>query len=306
MSDKAYIQDWIRPQGVTPLHETRYDTLTVTPSLADGLADSDPSIVNLRLHRPKKLNAFNMQMWNDLDAFFQQVEATPTVRAVVIRGEGRGFSSGMDLQVFAAMQEVISAIPCDAKKRGHLMQLIRRFQHIVSAPERCRAVDFITACDLRLCDSSADFSVKEIDLAIVADVGTLQRLPLLVGEQRAKELSYTGRSFFGTEAERMGYGFLFRHSLPLTCTWIQHSFVLKSHVDSSALFSDAAALAATIASKSPVTIRGIKKTIQYRRDHTTEDSLRQVELWNAAMLQSEDLVEAFTAMASKKSPQFHD
>ncbi|ETV89894.1 hypothetical protein H310_15263 [Aphanomyces invadans] len=242
-----------------------------------------------------------MQMWNDLDAFFQQVEATPTVRAVVIRGEGRGFSSGMDLQVFAAMQEVISAIPCDAKKRGHLMQLIRRFQHIVSAPERCRvpviaavhgicwggAVDFITACDLRLCDSSADFSVKEIDLAIVADVGTLQRLPLLVGEQRAKELSYTGRSFFGTEAERMG-------------------FVLKSHVDSSALFSDAAALAATIASKSPVTIRGIKKTIQYRRDHTTEDSLRQVELWNAAMLQSEDLVEAFTAMASKKSPQFHD
>ncbi|RHZ22451.1 hypothetical protein DYB37_000992 [Aphanomyces astaci] len=300
-SDKALIQSWIQPHVATPLYETRYDTLTITPSLADGLADSDPSIVNLRLNRPTKLNAFNMQMWNELESFFQQVEATPSVRAVVIRGEGRGFSSGMDLQVFAAMQEIMETIPCDAKKRERLMQLIRRFQHIVSAPERSRvpviaavhgicwggAVDFITACDLRVCDISADFSVKEIDLAIVADVGTLQRLPLLVGEQRAKELSYTGRSFFGTEAERIG-------------------LVLEAHVDPSALFAHAASLAASIASKSPVTIRGIKKTIQYRRDHTTDDSLRQVELWNAAMLQSEDLVEAFTAMTSKKTPQFRD
>ncbi|ETV79481.1 hypothetical protein H257_07478 [Aphanomyces astaci] len=300
-SDKALIQSWIQPHVATPLHETRYDTLTITPSLADDLADSDPSIVNLRLNRPTKLNAFNMQMWNELESFFQQVEATPSVRAVVIRGEGRGFSSGMDLQVFAAMQEIMGTIPCDAKKRERLMQLIRRFQHIVSAPERSRvpviaavhgicwggAVDFITACDLRVCDISADFSVKEIDLAIVADVGTLQRLPLLVGEQRAKELSYTGRSFFGTEAERIG-------------------LVLEAHVDSSALFAHAASVAASIASKSPVTIRGIKKTIQYRRDHTTDDSLRQVEHWNAAMLQSEDLVEAFTAMTSKKTPQFRD
>ncbi|RQM30154.1 hypothetical protein B5M09_001920 [Aphanomyces astaci] len=285
-SDKALIQSWIQPHVATPLHETRYDTLTITPSLADDLADSDPSIVNLRLNRPTKLNAFNMQMWNELESFFQQVEATPSVRAVVIRGEGRGFSSGMDLQVFAAMQEIMGTIPCDAKKRERLMQLIRRFQHIVSAPERS-AVDFITACDLRVCDISADFSVKEIDLAIVADVGTLQRLPLLVGEQRAKELSYTGRSFFGTEAERIG-------------------LVLEAHVDSSALFAHAASVAASIASKSPVTIRGIKKTIQYRRDHTTDDSLRQVEHWNAAMLQSEDLVEAFTAMTSKKTPQFRD
>ncbi|RHY80310.1 hypothetical protein DYB31_003566 [Aphanomyces astaci] len=321
-SDKALIQSWIQPHVATPLHETRYDTLTITPSLADDLADSDPSIVNLRLNRPTKLNAFNMQMWSELESFFQQVEATPSVRAVVIRGEGRGFSSGMDLQVFAAMQEIMGTIPCDAKKRERLMQLIRRFQHIVSAPERSRvpviaavhgicwggAVDFITACDLRVCDISADFSVKEIDLAIVADVGTLQRLPLLVGEQRAKELSYTGRSFFGTEAERIGYiaaCFLSSMYIPSSLQSCGR-LVLEAHVDSSALFAHAASVAASIASKSPVTIRGIKKTIQYRRDHTTDDSLRQVEHWNAAMLQSEDLVEAFTAMTSKKTPQFRD
>ncbi|KAF0684357.1 Aste57867_23670 [Aphanomyces stellatus] len=300
-SDAALVQQWIRPQVATPLHETQFETLSITPSLADGLADSDPSILNVRLNRPKKLNSFSLQMWSELDTLFELVEATPSIRAVVVRGEGRCFSSGIDLSAFATLQQVLAANPCEAKKREGLMAFIRRLQHVISAPERCRvpviaavhglawgaAVDFVSACDLRLSDASADFSVKEIDLAIVADIGTLQRFPLLVGEQRAKELSYTGRSFFGAEAASMG-------------------FVLENHVDAPALFAAAAALAQSIASKSPLTIRGIKKTIHYRRDHSTEDSLRQIELWNASMLQSEDLVEAFTAMSTKTPAHFKD
>ncbi|CAK4705194.1 hypothetical protein LEN26_000609 [Aphanomyces euteiches] len=299
-SDKI-LQHWIRPEVATPLHETRFETLSITPSLADGLANSDPSVLNVRLNRPKKINAFNMQMWEDLETLFERIQETPSIRAVVVRGEGRGFSSGMELQVFAEIQEVLGKVPCEAKKREGLMKVIRRFQHIISAPERCRvpviaaihgicwggAVDFITACDLRVCDNAADFSVKEVDLAIVADIGTLQRLPVLIGEQRAKELSYTGRSFHGAEAEHIG-------------------LVLKHHVDAAATFEHAAQLAQTIASKSPVTVRGVKKAINYRRDHSTEDSLHQVEQWNASMLLSEDLIEAYMSMTAKKPPQFKD
>ncbi|KDO26240.1 hypothetical protein SPRG_08315 [Saprolegnia parasitica CBS 223.65] len=305
-SNILLLREWIQPTAsVTKLQDLSFETLAITSSLngaaTSGNAGVQDGVLNVRLHRPKKLNAFDMQMWNELDVLFQAIEHTPEVRAVVIRGEGRGFSSGMDLGVFAAMQELITSFECEGRKREALLGVIARFQRIISAPERCRvpviaavhgsciggAVDFVTACDIRLCDTSAEFSVKEIDLAIVADVGTLQRLPNLVGEQRAKELAYTGRSFFGDEAESMG-------------------LVLKSHADVNDLFEHATALASTIAAKSPLTIRGVKKVVQYQRDHSTQDALDQVQLWNSAMLYSADLAEAMTAMATRKPPVFKD
>jgi enoyl-CoA hydratase len=180
-----------------------------------------------------------------------------------------------------------------------LVKLIERLQKITGAPEACRVpviaaihgpcigagVDFSAACDLRYCDVSADFSVKEIDLAIVADIGTLQRFPLLVGEQRAKELSYTGRHFSGIEALKMGY-------------------VLECFADKEILVQHALDMAKMIASKSPLTIRGIKQTINYQRDHTTADSLYQIKYHNAATILSDDLVQAVTGMTTKSKPTF--
>jgi enoyl-CoA hydratase len=305
-SNLSLLQKWLQPRGATPkLDDLHFKTLSLTPSLGDDDAaagsPSDSQVLNVRLSRPKKMNAFNMTMWNELDQLFSAIEHTPSIRAVVIRGDGRCFSSGMDLNVFASMKELLGGISCEGRKREMLSHVISRFQRVISAPERCRvpviaavhgqcwggAVDFITSCDLRICDDSAEFSIKEIDLAIVADIGTLQRLPVLVGEQVSKEWAYTGRLFYGPEAVATG-------------------LVLKSHADSKALFAHAAAVAQSIATKSPLTIRGIKKAIHYQRDHSTADALDQVQMWNSSMLYSNDLNAAMSAMVSKTVPTFQD
>lgn len=157
--------------------KSSYETLSVQ--------SSDNGIIRMQLNRPEKLNALNMQMWEDLEHFFSTVESDSNARVVVVGGEGRGFSAGMDLSVFASLQNIAQEFSCEGRKREVLLGLIKRWQNIISAPEKCKvpviakihglciggAVDFITACDLRLCDNSAEFSIKEIDLAIVADIG---------------------------------------------------------------------------------------------------------------------------------------
>lgn len=177
--------------------------------------------------------------------------------------------------------------------------MLQFLQDCVSAPERCKvpviaavhghciggAVDLISACDLRLCSKDASFCIKETDLGMVADIGTLQRLPKLIADQRVRELTYTGRVFSGEEATSYG----------LTLQALDSKQDLDIHV---------AQLAKTIAEKSPLTIRGIKKTLLFSRDHAVEESLQQVKLWNAAYFLSDDLNEAFRAAMSKEKPSF--
>ncbi|TYZ59703.1 hypothetical protein PybrP1_007920 [[Pythium] brassicae (nom. inval.)] len=290
--DATHLLEWLR-LSTKKLEAPAFETLalTVQPN----------NVLHLRLNRPRAVNAMNMQMWVELARAFELVEQDASLKAVVVSGEGRGFTSGMDLNVFATLQQLASKESCDGRKREALMRVIQHFQHVISAPERCRVpviaavhgacigagVDLITACDLRYCDASAVFSVKEVDLAIIADVGTLQRLPKLVGEQQAKELAYTGRSFGGLEAEQLG-------------------LVLKTLPDQDALLAHAQSVAATIAGKSPLTIRGIKQTIHYQRDHSTADALEQIRYHNAAVLYSEDLAQAIGALMSKSQPTFRD
>jgi enoyl-CoA hydratase len=120
----------------------------------------------------------------------------------------------------------------------------------------------------------------------VADIGTLQRLPGLIGQQRCRELAYTGRSFNGEEAEKIG-------------------LVAKSFKDQDELDQHVQMVAETIAKKSPLTIRGIKKSVLYSRDHDLEDALEQVKLWNMSALQNDDLQDIFKAMMNKsKAPDF--
>ena len=161
--------------------------------------------------------------------------------------------------------------PCPGRVRESLVHVIKWLQGAISGPEKCvvpviaaisgqcigGAVDLITACDMRYCTDDAVFCIKETDLAMVADIGTLQRLPGLIGDMQCRELTYTGREFSGKEAEKLGL--------------VLKSF--SSHADMHAHIADTAA---AIAAKSPLTIRGIKSTLLYTRDHTVEDSLQQV------------------------------
>ena len=205
----------------------------------------------------------------------------------------------MDLSVFQEMLTVAKEESCEGRKREKVLRSIKFFQEAVNAPEFCEkpvlcmlhgnviggAVDLATACDMRYVVNDAILSVKEVDLGIVADIGTMQRLPGIVGDQRARELTYTGRNFTGEEAVKMGFALDGFDSLE----------AMEEHV---------MGVAKMIASKSPITIRGIKKVALYVRDHDTEDSLNHVAMHNAAMLFSEDLDKAFDGMMKKKMPEF--
>ena len=148
-------------------------------------------------------------------------------------------------------------------------------------------IDLVTACDMRYCSSNAYFSVKEIDVGMTADVGTLQRLPRLIGEGMARELAYTGRRVDGIEAQKI-------------------HLVNRCFESPEALQTGVMEIARSIAAKSPLSIRGSKEMISYARDHSLADGLNYVATWNAAMLLSKDLFEAGAANVQKREPVFKD
>lgn len=273
------------------------------PKLATVLTSvNEEGVGNITMNRPNRGNAFNFQQWEEFRQAWNYFNANAKARVVILSGAGNSFSTGMDLTVFGEMQSIVSPITCDARKRENgLANIIDYLQDIISAPENCPvpviaavhgnciggAVDLICAADLRYCTKDAVFCIKETDLAMVADIGTLQRLPKLIGTQRAAELTYTGRNFTGKEAEAFG----------LVVKAFDTKEEMNQHVNE---------VASQIAKKSPITIRGVKKTILYARDHTVQDSLHQIKLWNTAYLYSNDLVEAATAIMTKKTPEFKE
>jgi len=260
----------------------------------------DAHIATVRLNRPDKANAMNATLWQEIRQAFEWVDRTPEARVAVLQGEGKLFCAGIDLQM---MMEIAPQIhnDCDGRSREALRRLILDLQDTLSSLERCRkpvlaaihggciggGIDLVTCADMRYCSADAYFSIKEIDIGMTADVGTLQRLPKLVGEGITRELAYTGRRFEAEEARQMG-------------------LVNRVFESREALYVGVREIAATIAAKSPLAIRGTKEMISYARDHSVADSLNYVATWNAAMLMSQDLTEAMTANMGKRAPVFKD
>ncbi|MBP9061026.1 MAG: crotonase/enoyl-CoA hydratase family protein [Rhodoferax sp.] len=268
-----------------------YETLTVT--LEDHVA-------TVRLNRPEKANAMNAAMWQEIRKAFQWVDATPEARVAVLQGEGKLFTAGIDLQMMMAIGPQIQN-ECDGRTREALRRLILDMQDTLTSLERCRkpvlaaihggcvggGIDLITCADMRYCSQDAYFTIKEIDIGMTADVGTLQRLPKLVGEGITRELAYTGRKCEAQEAHQIGL--------------VNRVFETRE-----ALYAGVREIAATIAAKSPLSIRGTKEMITYARDHSVADSLNYIATWNAAMLMSKDLTEAMMANMSKRPAVFKD
>ncbi|MBB1074752.1 crotonase/enoyl-CoA hydratase family protein [Rhodoferax sp. 4810] len=268
-----------------------YETLSV--SLADHIA-------TIRLNRPDKANAMNLAMWHDIRKVFQWVDATPEARVAILEGEGKAFTAGIDLQMMMGMADQIQN-DCEARTRENLRQVILDLQDTLTSLERCRkpvlaaihgaciggGIDLICCADMRYCSADASFSIKEIDIGMTADVGTLQRLPKLIGEGMARELAYTARKFGAEEA-------------------LQMRLVNRVFDSREALSAGVREIATTIAAKSPLSIRGVKEMITYARDHSVADGLNYVATWNAAMLLSNDLQEAMMANMGKRAPEFKD
>lgn len=266
---------------------------TIRLSLAEGIA-------RIELNRPDKANAINLAMWQELRAAMRWLQDTPEARVAILSAAGAHFSAGLDLATFDQIQQA-TRDDCDGRAREKLLATILDLQDTVTAIERCPkpviasvhaacvggGIDIITACDLRYCSAQAWFCVKEIDVGIVADVGTLQRLPLLIGEGMARELCYSGRRVEGAEAQAI-------------------RLVNRCYEDAAALRQGVEEMARCLAAKSPLALRGTKQAITHAREHSIADGLRQVALWNAAMLFSNDLHEVAQARHEGRAPRFAD
>ena len=257
-------------------------------------------IVFAQLARPKKANALNEVLWFEIEKLAQWVDQTPEIRVLILSGQGKHFCSGIDLSLAMSLIQSVKDLP-EGHKQEYLFQKVQKLQQAFTSLETCRkpviaaihggciggGVDLITACDMRYASNDAVFCVKEIDLAIVADVGTLQRLPRLIGSGRTRELAFSGRNIDALEAQNIG----------LINTLYNTQEEMMNAVEK---------LATTIALKSPLTIRGIKQNLNYSREHSIEDGLRYVAAWNASMLLSEDIQIAMKSIMTRSTADFRD
>jgi len=256
--------------------------------------DKDGHVTWLILDRPEKRNTMNAAFFEELIRLFQEFDQDPEVRVVIIRAEGKSFTAGLDL---VEMGSLLQGKGADDRER--LRTSIIRFQESMNVIERCRkpviaaihshciggGVDLASACDIRIASRDAVFSIRETRIAIVADVGTLQRLPYIIGHGWFRELALTGRDFTGEEALTMG-------------------FVTRLCEHRKALLEEAANLGSEMAALPPLAVQGAKDVILYSRDNGVYPGLRYVAQKNAAILPSEDLVEAFQAFMEKRPPEF--
>ncbi|MCA9675864.1 MAG: crotonase/enoyl-CoA hydratase family protein [Kofleriaceae bacterium] len=230
---------------------------------------------------------------------FTDLAADPALRAVVVRGGGKAFSYGLDLaQAFAAWGPQLSGGGL-AASRTATFQLVKQLQRSFNAVAACPApviaaihgwcigggLDLISACDIRLCAADARFSLRETRVAMVADLGSLQRLPRILSPGHLRELAFTGKDIDAARAEKIG---LVNDVLP----------------DRDALDAAALALARDIAAAPPLVVRGVKHVLEVGDGKSVADGLDYVAAWNSAFLASEDLGEAVAAFAQKRPPVF--
>lgn len=258
------------------------------------------NIANLKINRPEKANALHLPAWEELKAIFEYLDSENSVRVIVFSGEGSNFCSGIDLETLMDIQQ-FQSIECEGRKREALRAFIFKLQDAISEIEKCRkpviaaihkacvgaGLDIVSACDIRYSTEDAFFSIKEIDLGLVADLGTLQRLPNILQPGIVAEMAYTGRNVGGVEAKSVG-------------------LVNQIYSTKDELMAAVMKVAVGIASKSPLTVRGTKEMLLYKRDHSVTDSLNYMTAWNASMLLSNDLLEAFQAFMEKRKPNFKD
>ncbi len=254
-------------------------------------------IAHVAFNRPSKANSLNLEAWEEMKDIFENLHKNPDARVIILSGEGNNFCAGIDLNLLMNASQFDAK--CEARKREQLRDFIKKLQDCITAIEKCRkpvlaaihksciggAVDIISACDMRYCTEDAYFCIQEINLGLVADIGTLQRLPKILNLGIMAELAYTGRKVFGEEAKEIG-------------------LVNRVYQDKEKMMEDVLAIAKTIASKSPVCIRGTKEILLYTRDHSVEESLNYMVAWNASMLLSNDIFEAMAAYMQKREPEF--
>lgn len=276
------------------------------------------NIAHLQFARPDEYNTMTRAFWHEFPRIIDEINHAASARVLVISSTGKHFSAGMDLAVFTdeknnreektssdtsqSKQPQRGMFDGEAGRRQELMRhRVQQLQACFSLLETCRipvlaaiqggciggAVDLVTACDSRYCTTDAFFTVKETALGMTADLGTLQRLPKLIAPGLARELCYTARRFNATEALNAG-------------------LVNQVFETAEQLLDGVMDIAKQIAQHSPLAITGTKEMINYSRDHSLQESLNYMALWQAGMFQPTDMSEVFTAKFENREQQFED
>lgn len=254
----------------------------------------DAHVAWLTLNRPEKRNTMGTTFFKELSGHLENLDRDSGVRAVVIKAEGKSFTAGTDLEEAGSLLSGQAADQREATRRK-----ILKLQEGITSIERCSkpviaaihshciggGIDLISACDIRIATEDAVFSIRETPMGIIADLGTLQRLPFIIGHGWFRELALTGRNFTAAEALQMG-------------------LITRICENRDSLYAEAKKLADRIADCPPLTVQGTKEVILYSRDNGIDAGLQYVAQKNAAALPSEDVVEAVTAFMERRKPSF--
>ena len=261
-----------------------------------SLSLTEDHVAHLVMNRPEALNTMHPTFWRELDEILTQIHREGTARALVISSTGKHFSAGMALETFTGAIQMNDKSP---EGRATMFDTLSDMQATFTKIETLRipvicaiqggciggAVDMVTAACIRYATADAFFCIQEINIGMVADVGTLQRLPKLLPMAVVKELAYTGRRMPAIRAQA-------------------HGLVNEVFDTAEAMLAAALQCAREIASKPPIAIWGTKQAIDYARDHSTEDSLRQMGWLQAAIWSNRHVVESITAMKEKRTADF--
>jgi len=259
-------------------------------------------IAHIQLNRPEKRNSMIPEFWTELPALVQKIDGQSMARVIVISSTGPHFSSGLDVSSFGSRPtetdpEALRVQKIQAGSRFY--DNVLRMQGAFNTLESCRipvlaaiqggciggGVDLTTACDMRYATEDAFFTIFETNIGMTADAGTFPRIVKLIPEGMAKELAYTGRRISAKDAQAIG-------------------LVNRVYTDHDALLEGVMEIAREIASKAPLAVHGCKRLINYSRDHSTEDALDYISIWNASMLHLDEIQEAMTANAEKRPGNF--
>ena len=264
------------------------------------ITESD-HIAHIVLNRPDELNTMTPEFWRELPQLVNEISDRGTARVIVVSSTGKHFSAGMDISVFTS-----GALEDDdetevGRARANFRYNLLHLQESFTAFERARmpvlvamqggvvggAVDMVTAADCRYATKDAWFCIEEINVGMTADLGTLQRLPKLIPEGIAREMAYTGERFPAQRAKEVG-------------------LVNEVYEDHESMLDAVLAIAARIASRSPLAVHGTKEMINFARDHSVEDSLKYMAAWQTGMFQPTDILESFAARIEKRDPNYDD
>ncbi|MDF1686488.1 MAG: enoyl-CoA hydratase [Parvibaculaceae bacterium] len=257
------------------------------------------NIAHVVLKRADELNTMVKEFWSELPEIITDIDTNARARVIVISSTGRHFTAGMDVSVFAKKESKVKREL--GRVRAGFITTVKQLQESFNCIDRARipvlmavqggciggGVDFASACDVRYATKDAFFTIYETKIGMTADVGTFPRLPNLMPQGLVRELAYTGRRMYADEANTQG-------------------FVTKVFENQEEMLAGVMAIAEEIAENSPLAVQGCKEMINYARDHSIDDGLDYIAVWQTGMFQTADMAEAFGAKAENRKAEYDD